>query len=320
LADESGERLDTVIPRHCPTLTRGLVRKVIDLGGTHLDGRRVRRCSQPVCAGQKVEVFLDGQPLEPWALDGDLVLAEDPYVLVINKPAGIETQPTPARFKGTLYQALQVYLQQRHGRQQPELGMVQRLDRGTSGVMIFSIHKRAHRGLTLALTERQAHKSYLALVQGVPSAESGEIRSLLARNRASNLMRSVAHGGKEAVTRYRVRHRFAGCALLEVELLTGRSHQIRAHMSEAGHPLIGDVRYGGPPGVAGCSTPFPMLHSWELRLPHPVSGAALDFLAPLPELWKQLLPAVGATEDMLIKLETVRSSGVVVPEPTEEKG
>lgn len=301
--DDAGERLDVVIPRRCPSLSRSLVRKVIDLGGVHLDGRRIRRCGQLVTAGQSVELYLDGQPLEPWCLGREQILAEDRYLLVINKPAGIETQPTPARYKGTLYQALIAYLQQKSKKQKPELGMVQRLDRGTSGVMVFSIHQRAHRGLTAALSERRARKRYLALVQGVPSEQRGEIHSLLARNRASNLVRSVARGGKEAITRYQVLRAFEGFCLVEIELLTGRSHQIRAHFSEAGHPLLGDVRYGGPASLAGGELLHPLLHSWQLELPHPVGGEWRHFSVSPPAVWAEALAAAGVAADVLPRPE-----------------
>ncbi len=166
--------------------------------------------------------------------------------------------------------------------------MVQRLDRDTSGVILFSTHLQAHAPLTKAMSEGAARKSYLALVAGLPPAE-GEIHSLLARRRSDNRMKSVLHGGKEAHTRYRRLENFGCAALLEVEITTGRSHQIRVHLSEAGYPLIGDCRYGGPAAWLGRPVSRQMLHAWRLQLPHPIGGAELQIEAPPPPDFASLL-------------------------------
>lgn len=161
--------------------------------------------------------------------------------------------------------------------------MVQRLDRDTSGVTVFSIHQRAHRAMTRMFADRQVDKRYRTLVAGRPLDKEGEYRSLLARQHRTNLMKSVHKGGKEAITRYRVVEEFADCAMVEVELVTGRSHQIRAHFSEAGHPLLGDVRYGGPSVISGRAVDRSMLHAFRLSFEHPLSRENLLFEASLPE-------------------------------------
>lgn len=293
LPTETGLRLDQFLPARTPELSRGFSRKIIDLGGVHVGGRRVRRCSHPVKAGEPVEVYLDGLPLEVFSLAPANILYRDAYVLAVSKPSGVETQPTPARYKGTLYEALLRYLRNPYRPlDAPALGMVQRLDRETSGLLIFSIHPRAHRGLSAAFAERRVAKTYLALVQGHPPQATGIFRSRLARSRASNRMKSVARGGKEAVTRYRILEAFPEAALLEVEILTGRTHQIRIHFAEAGLPLLGDGRYGGPAFVRGRAVPRLMLHARALSLPHPVTDAPLSLEAPLPEdfeHWRRFL-------------------------------
>lgn len=280
---DAGLRLDQFVAAHCSDISRTLARRLIDLGGVHAGGRRISQCSRTAVCGETVELFIDGLPLNLYKLTPTDILYQDKYLLAVNKPAGIETQPTPARFKGTLYAALLEYLRDpQRPQQKAELGMVQRLDRDTSGVILFSIHPRAHAALTRAFSERTADKRYLALVAGVPVAEQGEIRSLLARGR-DNRVRSVPKGGKEAVTRYRVLQAWTDAALVEVELLTGRSHQIRAHLSEAGHPLVGDVRYGGCAEFCGAPVLRQMLHSAALILQHPVGGQPLRIEAPLPD-------------------------------------
>jgi 23S rRNA pseudouridine1911/1915/1917 synthase len=279
-AEHAGQRLDLFLAGVIGAAARGQVRRLIDLGGAHVDGRRVRRCSLQLTAGQQVELYVDGLPLAPFQLDPTRVLYRDRYLLALDKPSGIASQPTPARYQGTLYAALQQYLGTA-GR--VSLGMVQRLDRDSSGVMIFSIHPAAHKGLTAAFAERRVVKRYLALVQGHPRAGAGEIRSLLARRRATNRMVSVQHGGKPAITRYRVLATGNDAAVVEVEILTGRSHQIRLHFAEAGHPLLGDTAYGGPATFRGAAVPRQMLHASDLLLDHPVTGARLHLQAPLPD-------------------------------------
>lgn len=301
-AEDAGQRIDQVLPRYGDDLSRTRLRKLIDIGAVHLAGRRVGQCATIVQAGQKVEIFIDGLPLTGWVLTEREILFQDRYLLVIDKPAGVDTQPTPARYKGTVYHALQVHLAA-GGSGKPPLGMVQRLDRGTSGVMVFSTHPAAHKGLTEALTQRKADKRYLAFVAGGLPAEQGEYRSLLGRNRASNLVRSVARGGREAITRYKVLQRFTEATLVEVQLVTGRMHQVRAHFSEAGYPLLGDVRYGGPDCLAGYRFRHPMLHAWKLALTHPVEAVELEFTAPPGPpwslVWKQLTGEAAGLEGLL---------------------
>lgn len=278
-----GMRLDQFVASEVEQLSRGEARKVIDLGGVHVAGRRVGRCSHVVRAGQAIEIYLDGRPLDIFSLGREHILFQDPYLLVIDKPPGIDFQPTHARFKGTLFDAVTRYLaSDRSGKSANGLGMVQRLDRDTSGVAVFSIHRRAHGAMTKLFAERQVDKRYQALVAGRPAAEEGEFRSLLARQHRTNLMKSVRRGGKEAITRYRVISEFSACSLVEVELVTGRSHQVRVHFSEAGHPLVGDGRYGGPLFAGDHQVGRPMLHAHRLSFKHPISAEPLQFVAPPP--------------------------------------
>jgi 23S rRNA pseudouridine1911/1915/1917 synthase len=285
-----GMRLDQFLSDEIQELSRGRIRKIIDVGGVHVAGRRVGRCSHAVKSGQQVEVYLDGRPLDIPELDGTDVLFHDPYLLAINKPAGMEFQPTHARYKGTVYESVLRYLGKKgSGGASTSLGMVQRLDRDTSGVAVFSIHPRSHGGLTAVFAGRRVRKRYLALVAGHPLEPVGEFRSLLARQRSTNRMKSVEKGGKEAITRYRVIEEFHDASLVEIEIPTGRSHQIRVHFSEAGHPLLGDAAYGGPASLMGLALPRQMLHAATLDFVHPVSGEALSIVAPLSDDMARLI-------------------------------
>lgn len=307
--EQQGERLDLYLAGRLPALSRGLVRRLIDLGGAHLDGRRMSRCSQPVATGQKIELFVDGLPLLPFELEEQHILWRDRHLIAIDKPAGIATQPTPARYRGTLYDALRRLLlaEQKAGRQ-PSIGMVQRLDRDTSGVMVFSIHPAAHKGLSGLFHERLVDKVYLALVGGELSEDSGQFRSQLARRRSTNRTVSVPRGGRYAETRFRVRLRLPGASLVEIELTTGRTHQIRAHFAEAGHPLLGDSDYGGVTELAGVPLPRQMLHAHKLAFAHPVTRQPLALHAPVATDFLAVLQRLGASSQLLgqlLKGETV---------------
>ena len=285
-AVDEGRRLDQFLAEHSPALSRTLIRKIIDIGGVQIDGRRVRKAGLALTAGLQVEMYRDRGTLDPYRIAVDQVLFQDDYLIVLNKPAGIETQPTPARYKGTLYEALQVWLKRdrRFGRRL-EIGMAQRLDRDTSGVIAFSIHPRAHKSLTSQIQSRSVKKIYIALVEGRPEPETGTYISSLIRDRYSNRMKSTERGGKKGVTRYRVITTLEAptrISMIELELITGRMHQIRAHLSEAGHPLLGDTLYGGCSSFGDRQFTRQCLHSHRLELNHPITGKPISFSAGMP--------------------------------------
>lgn len=283
-ADQAGNRLDQFLPNVSGDLSRSLVRKVIDMGGVHVNGQRTRTCSQCVSSGDRVELYLDHLPLNAYRISSQDVIYQDNYLIVLNKPAMVETQPTHARYKGTLYEALQYHLKDPfRPRQKPAIGMIQRLDRSTSGLIVFSTHPRAHKKMTQMFVDGSVEKTYLALVAGRPEPASGEITSLLARSRRENRVHSVAVGGKMAITRYHTDTVLNKHSLLCVRILTGRSHQIRAHMSELGCPLLGDRRYDGPSTIDSLELSRAMLHAHKLKFMHPVTGHPLVFCVPMPE-------------------------------------
>ncbi|MBN2644110.1 MAG: RluA family pseudouridine synthase [Desulfuromonadaceae bacterium] len=290
-------RLDQFIAASQEDFSRRQVRDLIDLGGVHCSGRRVHQCGRLVKEGESIEVHVDGAPVQPFRLGQQDVLYRDRWLLSINKPSGVEMQPTPARFKGTLYEAAQQWLKDPYRPQdKPELAMVQRLDRETSGVVLFSIHPKAHKPLTEAFSQRRVHKTYLALVSGQLPDSAGEFNSQLARARATNKMKSVARGGKEAITRYRLLQQYDRCCLVWVEIPTGRTHQIRVHFSEAGHPLVGDTLYKTPASVTLPGIQRTLLHSWRLQCLHPVEKQDICLAATLPDDFSRLLAQLGGSD------------------------
>jgi 23S rRNA pseudouridine1911/1915/1917 synthase len=265
------------------TLSADLVSSLFEFGGIHLTGRRCGDGSRKVYLDDKIEVFIDGLPFEHFDIDESLIVYRDDNILVINKPAGIDCQPTPSRFQGTVYSALLSYLANPYRRDlKPSIGMLQRLDRDTSGLMVFSIHPRAHKSMSEQFNSHTIKKTYIAIVAGRMEQQEGEFRSLLARSRVTNRVKSVEIGGKEAITRYRVISMSDSATTVEIDLLTGRSHQIRAHFSEAGHPLLGDLRYDGPVTVTGSPVARQMLHAGKLAFMHPVKKNQISFELPLP--------------------------------------
>ena len=289
----NGSRLDQYLAEVSELFSHTIIKRIIELGGAHLAGRRVSRCSQTVATGEPIEVFVDRQPLEAMKLDLSRIIYRDKDLIVIDKPAGMATQPAPSRYQGTLYAELQNLLKEPHQKDhRPTIGMVQRLDLDTSGVMVFSIHKRAHKNMTEAFSGRDVGKLYWALVAGQPENASGRFSSQLAKRRSTNLMVSVERGGKQAETLYRLLQPLDVASLVEIELLTGRSHQIRAHFSEAGMPLLGDTAYGGPQIINDLFVPRQMLHSRELSFVHPVTGEKMNFIASPPDDFVSVLKHV----------------------------
>lgn len=280
---DAGMRLDQLLPRQCSGLSRTQARKIIDIGGVHISGRRVRSCSRSVKCGEEITVYFDGLPLDSYSISNGEILYRDDDIIALNKPAGIETQPTPARYQGTLYAALSLLLMDPYRPQlQPSIGMIQRLDRETSGVILFSISSKAHKPLTMAITLRTLHKTYLALVSGVVPPGEQEVRSLLARCHRDNCVRSVDKGGQEAVTQYRCLVSSSAFSLVEVTPITGRMHQIRVHLSEAGFPLLGDKRYGGMQQFGDITISRHMLHARSLDFNHPITQRSMMITAPIP--------------------------------------
>jgi 23S rRNA pseudouridine1911/1915/1917 synthase len=273
-------RLDAVVAERLG-VSRAHAQRAISTGGVRVDGER-RPKSFRLAGGERVEVDLATTTgLAPEAPPVD-VRYRDAHLAVVAKPAGIPTHPTENRRTGTLVNRLlgmDVPLAPRGGPLRP--GIVHRLDVGTSGLLVVASDDETHESLAAMFAAHRIGRRYLALVRGAVAHDRFEVDAPLGRRGARI---HVVTGGRAAATGFEVRERFEGATLLDATPRTGRTHQIRVHLASVGHPILGDVRYGGGGERAralGLSRPF--LHACRLAFDHPVTGSRIDLEEPLPD-------------------------------------
>ena len=301
---EAGERLDRFLARQFPTLSRTRLAALIHQGQVRIAGAAAKPARR-VAPGECVEIEVTPRP-QIGARPVDLpleILYEDEDVVVVNKPAGLVVHPgagTRAE-EATLAGAL-VHrygrLSAQGGGERP--GIVHRLDKGTSGVLVVARNDAAHRGLAAQFAARSLEKTYLALVHGKLKSAAGSIRLAVARDlrrRTRMTTRRRPGAGRASQTDWRALAVIGNFTLVEVALRTGRTHQIRVHFSALGHPVAGDTLYGAPknPGVSGAAmAPLgrPFLHAARLAFAHPRSGSRVEARAPLPAELRRYLEAV----------------------------
>ena len=282
------------LARRLPSLSRARLQALIDEGNVLLDGARARPAAR-LRAGQTVRVHVPAPvPAEPQPEDIPIaVVHEDAYLVVVNKPAGLVVHPGAGTSRGTLVNALLRHVHDLSGVGgvlRP--GIVHRLDRGTSGLLVVAKDDETHRSLVRQFAGRTVEKEYVALVLGAPARTSGEVDAPIGRDPVHRQKMSVrASLSREARTSWLVEERFDGAALLRLRIHTGRTHQIRVHLASIGHPVAGDAVYGGtrtPSSHRAAarealqSLDRPALHSARLSFTHPASGERVRFEAPLP--------------------------------------
>ena len=280
-------RLDQFLACQPAGLTRNQLRQLI-LGGLVLLNGNPAKPSQRVRPGDRVSLTVPPpQPTDllPQWIPLSLVY-QDAEIVVVDKPAGLSVHPGPGHPDRTLVNALLAWcpdIQGIGGTVRP--GIVHRLDKDTSGLMVVAKNHRAHLGLSAQIKARQVTKGYLALATGAVVPSRGVIDAPIARDPRHRKRMAVVVGGREARTRYRVLETLAGCSLLELYLETGRTHQARVHLAYLGHPLVGDAVYG----KASPLLPRHFLHAHHLGFHHPASGEPVDFRSNLPEDLESLL-------------------------------
>ena len=285
----AGQRLDQGLAALFPEHSRNRLQGWIKAGRVEVDGRVVQEPKAKLYGGEKLRVEPEAPPEDAANLPEDIpldVIYEDESILVVNKPAGLVVHPAAGNWSGTLLNAVLFHCPQ--AATIPRAGIVHRLDKDTSGLMVVAKTLVAQTNLVRQLQARTVKREYVALTMGEFSRGGGTVDGDIGRHPTQRTrMAVVRYGGKQARTHYRVMERFKGCTLVECSLETGRTHQIRVHMASIGHPLVGDTLYAGH--RKGLAFPRQALHAKRLGLLHPETGEAMQWQCPLPEDMKELL-------------------------------
>ncbi|SHJ89968.1 RluA family pseudouridine synthase [Hespellia stercorisuis] len=285
------ERIDKFLADKMPETSRSYIQKIIKDSLVTVNGKNVKS-NYKVSAGDQVSLQMP-EPEVPDIVPEDIpldVLYEDSDILVVNKPKGMVVHPSAGHFSGTLVNAILFHCKDNlsgiNGVMRP--GIVHRIDMDTTGSLIICKNDMAHRALADQLKEHSITRKYHAIVHGSITVEEGTVDAPIGRHPVDRKKMSVvAKNGKEAVTHYRVLEHFQNYTYIECQLETGRTHQIRVHMSSIGHPILGDTVYG--PSKSPYHLQGQTLHAKVLGIIHPRTGEYMEFDAPLPEYFQKLL-------------------------------
>ena len=297
--DDRGLRLDVFLTRHIETLTRSQIQLLNRSGAIRIDGRQ-DKAGYRIRGGETIE--LDSRAIEPAPISPEQlplqIYFEDQDVAVVEKPAGVVVHPGSGVCHGTIANALLFHfknLSDVGGEARP--GIVHRLDKKTSGLLIVAKNNIAHARLTAAFERREIQKTYLAMVHGRPARDAGAIDLTVGRH--PTVRTKMAAGrprGRAAYTEYKVLEHFRGFSFLELKIKTGRTHQIRVHLSAIGHPVVGDDIYGEPAYKQFVRKFGPLdryfLHAAGLRFDHPTTKKPMEFHSPLPPRLQKLLEGI----------------------------
>ena len=283
----AGERIDAAAAR-VSGYSRSRIESIVEAGGVQLDGVVVAKGSQRVSGGELLELADDAAPagvrVSPHLADGVRIVFEDSDLVVVDKPVGVAAHPTvgwdgPSVVEHLAAAGVRISTSGVAERQ----GIVQRLDVGTSGLMVVAKSEIAYSVLKQAFRDRTVAKTYHALVQGHPDPFEGTIEAPIARHPGSDWKMAIVEGGRHSVTHYETIEAHRSATLLRIHLETGRTHQIRVHMAAIGHPCAGDPLYGGDPVLAArLGLVRQWLHAVELGFTHPTSGEQVTFRSPYP--------------------------------------
>ena len=294
-AEDKGERLDSYLAHSLENVTRSRVKNLIEEGAVSVGNKVVKKSGYTLKESDLVSITVE-EPTELTAIPEDLpidIVYEDGDFLVINKAQGMVTHPATGSPSGTLVNALLYHVKDLSGINgvlRP--GIVHRLDKDTSGLIMVAKNDKAHLSLSAQIAEKSAKRYYIALVDGNIKDDSGIIEQPIARHRTERKKMAVDKEGRAAKTAFKVLERFKNYTLVEYELFTGRTHQIRVHSSFIHHPVVGDPVYGG-------SNKFhlegQLLHAFRLELTHPSTGERMSFEAKIPVYFEKVLEKLRKT-------------------------
>lgn len=286
----AGKRLDVAISLLCEDLTRSRIKTIIENGNITLNGNPVNKAGIITKLNDKIHITFDEPKqlsLEPCDMNLDIVY-EDPYLAVVNKPQGMVTHPASGSPDGTLVNALLYQLKDLsdiNGVIRP--GIVHRLDKNTSGLLVIAKTNGAHLSLQAQISAKSAQRKYIALADGNIKADEGKVTINIVRSKKDRKLMTVSNNeGRYAETHYKVLERFGRYTLTEYELKTGRTHQIRVHSKFIGHPIVGDNVYGGSTKLYDKGQ---LLHAFKLSFNHPITGERMEFNADLPDYFVKVL-------------------------------
>ena len=293
--DKTGERLDAALARLVPSLSRSQAQRLIEQGAVTHGGRPVKK-NEKLSAGDTLELTLPEVrevPIEAQPIPLE-VCYEDADVIVVNKPKGLVVHPAPGHADGTLVNALLAHcgdsLSGIGGEKRP--GIVHRIDRDTSGLIIAAKNDAAHLALCAQLADHTLGRTYECLVVGILREDAGTVDAPIGRDRRDRKKMAVTADGRRAVTHWEVIARYRGVTHVRCRLETGRTHQIRVHMAHIGHPILGDTVYGAKKPVPGLTGQC--LHAVELQFLHPRTGEKTVLRCPLPEEFQAYLRKLAA--------------------------
>lgn len=292
-AQTTTDRLDSWLAEQLPDISRSRIQKLIEQECVEINHQIIASKKHKLKPGDRIKITIPQiQETSMQAEEIPLeILYEDDHLLIINKPAGLVVHPSAGHAEGTIVNALLAHcpLSSIGGVQRP--GIVHRLDKDTTGALAIAKTDQAHQNLQAQLKAKTARREYLGVVYGAPKTESGTINLPIGRHRIDRKKQAIIpeeKGGKPSVTHWQIKERIGNYTLIQFQLETGRTHQIRIHSAHIGHPIVGDPVYSNGKDI-GVNLPGQALHAWKLKLQHPITGEWIEAIAPLPPVFNTLL-------------------------------